>query len=107
MRFRMISTGAAALLLAGAVNLSATTTSPHNSTLFPAVEATTLVQEAQAQQPPATNPQVDLNITTTREVWYTNPIWIGAGIVALLVIVLAIAAGRGSSGTPSTTTVVK
>jgi hypothetical protein len=41
----------------------------------------------------------------TRTVWYTNPVWLAiGGIVALLIIVLAIMAGRGRG---SDTTVVR
>jgi hypothetical protein len=49
--------------------------------------------------------KVEVETAPTRTVWYTNPVWLAiGGIVALLIIVLAIMAGRGRG---SDTTVVR
>lgn len=55
------------------------------------------------QDPPI---KVDVHTSETHTVWYTNPVWLAiGGIVALLIIVLAIFAARGRSD--SNTTVVR
>lgn len=51
--------------------------------------------------------KVELTTTGTTTTWYTDPFWLAIGGVAvLIIIVLAIMASR-SSGTKSTTTVVR
>ncbi|HYV96394.1 MAG TPA: hypothetical protein VE967_02940 [Gemmatimonadaceae bacterium] len=58
-----------------------------------------LLQDA---QPPV---KVDVHTTESHTVWYTDPMWLAiGGLVLLLVIVLAVMAGRGDRGT---TTVVR
>lgn len=51
--------------------------------------------------------QVGITTSDSNTIWYTDPIWIwvGAGVV-LLIIVLAAMASRGKS-TKSTTTVIR
>jgi hypothetical protein len=63
--------------------------------------ATTAAQAALTQDPPAPQPPtVDINVRTDRGVWYTQPVWIAIGIVALVLIVaLLVMAGRGGGGT--------
>lgn len=52
---------------------------------------------------PANPPKVDVTVTTQREVWYLQPIWIAVGACVLILLVALIVAGsRGG-----TTTVVK
>lgn len=49
--------------------------------------------------------KVEIQTAPTRTVWYMSPVWLAiGGIVALLVIVLAIMAARGRGGD---TTVVR
>ena len=62
--------------------------------LTPVLHAVALTQEA----------KIDINVDTDRGgAWYTQPVWIAIGIIALvLIILLIVAAGRRDS-----TTVVK
>ena len=54
------------------------------------------------QDPPI---KVEVHTSETHTVWYTNPMWLAiGGIVVLLIIVLAIMAGRNKEGN---TTVVR
>jgi hypothetical protein len=49
--------------------------------------------------------KVEVHTSPTHTVWYTNPVWLAiGGIVALLIIVLAVVATRGRE---SNTTVVR
>jgi len=49
--------------------------------------------------------KVEVQTSPTHTVWYTNPVWLAiGGIVALLVVVLAVVATRGRG---SNTTVVR
>ena len=49
--------------------------------------------------------KIEVETAPTRTVWYTNPVWLAiGGIVALLIIVLAIFAARGRG---NDTTVVR
>jgi hypothetical protein len=59
-------------------------------------------QPQQPQQPPPSG-QIDVDITTTTDAdWWANPVWIGIGAVALLlIVVLIVMASRGG------TTVIK
>ena len=51
--------------------------------------------------------KVDLSVPASHTVWYADPVWIGIGAVALLVIiVLAIMASRGGDK-KTTTTVIR
>lgn len=50
-----------------------------------------------AQQPP----QIDVDVNEGGEAWYTDPVWLVLGVIALVVLVLLIAAatrrrGRGT-----------
>jgi hypothetical protein len=51
--------------------------------------------------PPAQPPRIDVDIDTdSGGVWYTQPIWIALGVVALIVIVaMLVMAGRGGGTT--------
>jgi len=56
-------------------------------------------QVVSAQQPTA---QLDVDIDTGGDAWWTNPIWIAVGVVALIALIaIIVAASRGG------TTVVK
>jgi hypothetical protein len=60
-------------------------------------------QQPQQPQPPPSG-EIDVDITTTSDGgdWYANPVWIGIGAVALLlIVVLVVMASRGG------TTVIK
>lgn len=47
--------------------------------------------------------RVEVENSSSRTVWYTNPVWLAiGGIVALLVIVLAIMAARNGKGNDTT-----
>jgi hypothetical protein len=79
------------------------------STLVPSSDGGALLGGAAwAQNPapapaPANPPKVDVTVTTEREVWYLQPIWIAVGACVLILLVALIVAGsRGGS-----TTVVK
>lgn len=49
--------------------------------------------------------KVEVQTSATHTVWYANPVWLAiGGIVALLIIVLAVVAARGREGN---TTVVR
>jgi hypothetical protein len=51
-----------------------------------------------AQQPPGAS--IDVDINEGEGVWYTSPIWIAIGAIALVVVVLLIVtATRGGGGT--------
>jgi hypothetical protein len=52
---------------------------------------------ALAQDPPI---RVEVQTTESRNVWYTDPVWLAiGGIVLLLIVVLAVVAGRNRSST--------
>jgi hypothetical protein len=103
MRFtRTIMAGAALLLLASAAPTSAAPLGPDNS-VAAAVAAPALLPQNAPQNPPV---QVEVKTSESTTTWYTDPVWIVVGGLALLIIiVLAVAAGRGESR--STTTVVR
>jgi hypothetical protein len=64
------------------------------------------VQAMAAQQPDAPSPppaRVDVDIDTNDGVWYTNPVWLALGAIALIVLVLLIVSASRTGGT----TVVK
>ena len=65
------------------------------------VQAMTLAQQP---DPPAAPPsQIDVDINTTDGTWYTNPVWLALGAIALIVLVLLIVSASRGGGT----TVVK
>ena len=65
-----------------------------------AADSTYVVALAQ-QQPPSGELNVDVNLSEGGA-WYADPVWIGIGVVALIVLVLIVAmASRGG------TTVIK
>jgi hypothetical protein len=50
--------------------------------------------------------KVEVSVPATHTVWYTDPMWLGIGAVAvLIIIVLAVMASRGEG--KSTTTVIR
>jgi hypothetical protein len=61
--------------------------------------------QAMAQQPDAPSPpaRIDVDISDSDGVWYTNPVWLALGAIALVVLVLLIVSASRSGGT----TVVK
>ena len=63
------------------------------------------VQAMTAQQPDAPSPpaRVDVDINDSDGVWYTNPVWLALGAIALIVLVLLIVSASRTGGT----TVVK
>lgn len=108
MRFtRILSLATAALL----VSATAPSAAPSNTAdvvtsvtalTAPAPLALTAVQQ---QTPPKAEVKVDLDTDDDR-VWFTDPVWLAVGAIALLVvIVLAVMAARG--GDRGGTTVVR
>jgi hypothetical protein len=61
------------------------------------------VPAADIQQTPPVQPpsgQIDVDIDTNGGAWYTSPIWIAIGIIAvILIIALIVMAGRGGGTT--------
>ena len=100
MRFpTMALTAAAGLLLTTAPAVSA---APYAAAVLPTVTSATLAPMAPLQDAKVT---VQVNDNTTRTSWYTQPIWLAIGGVALVVIILiAVLMARGGR---SNTTVVK
>jgi hypothetical protein len=69
------------------------------------VWATTAVAAPLAvlQDPPA---KIEVTTNDTHTVWYTNPVWLAIGALALLVIIaLIVMAARGRNNGPNTTVV--
>jgi hypothetical protein len=104
MRFTtLIVATAAALLLAGTTSAPAATTG--SAGIGPAVAApmTLTVSAVQQAQPPQV--KVEISSSESKTVWYTQPVWLAIGGLALLVIILLVVmAARGGR---SNTTVVK
>jgi hypothetical protein len=51
--------------------------------------------------------KVEVSVPASHTVWYTDPVWLGIGAVAVVVIlVLAVMASRSSEG-KTTTTVIR
>jgi hypothetical protein len=70
-----------------------------------ATAATAMAAPLALQQDPAPI-KVDVHTSATHTVWYTDPVWLAiGGVVALLIIVLAIFAARGRSEGSNTTVV--
>ncbi len=43
---------------------------------------------------------VDISVATDGGAWWTNPVWIGVGVVALILLIVIVAlAARGGGGT--------
>jgi hypothetical protein len=104
MRFTTMVAAAAVLLLAGTTPVQAT---PY-SDAAPSVQAVIVAPVAlmiSAVQESQSPPDIKVDITTKEgggSTWYTQPIWLAVGGLALLVIILfAVMAGRNN------TTVVK
>jgi hypothetical protein len=53
---------------------------------------------AVAQQPPSGELDVDVNVTDGGA-WWTNPVWIAIGVIALVVLVLIVAMAARGGGT--------
>lgn len=106
MRFVQRMASAAALVFAISLDAGAspagTTDAAQDLMQAPVALALAAVQDP---PPPVTQPDVDVQVTTERTVWYTDPVWLTVGILAAaLIIGLIIAASRSSSGS---TTVIK
>lgn len=103
MKFKMILGSAAALVLASATATSAAPTG--SASVSPAIVAVSAPLALTAvQDPPKADIKVDID-TSPNTVWYTDPVWLAVGAIALLVIiVLAVMASRGGS---DRTTVVR
>ena len=106
MRFTRILSLAAVAVFASATATSAAPSAPDatlNAIMAPASLVISAVQDPPAQ--PQTQVKVDLD-TDRDVVWYTDPVWLAVGAIALLVvIVLAVMAARG--GDRGGTTVVR
>jgi hypothetical protein len=78
-----------------------------SASMLLASAATAVAAPIALLQDPQAPVRVDVHTTETHTVWYLEPIWIAVGaVVVLLIIVLAVLAGRGrDSG--STTTVIR
>jgi hypothetical protein len=110
MRFRMIMTSAAALLFAGAVPVKASPVdqAPAPNAVAAVVQTSVTPSLALLQQQPPAEPAQQTRVTTeTTTSWYADPIWIGVGLVALLVVILLIALASRRSDGGSTTTVIR
>jgi hypothetical protein len=108
MRFpTMALTAAAGLLLTTA---PAAPAAPYAAAVLPTVTSATLAPMALtvASVAPLQEPNVTVQVNEKRTSWYTQPIWLAIGGVALVVIILiAVLAGRAGRGGGSNTTVVK
>ena len=105
MRFATkIMTAAAALVLATATLAPAAPSQPAG--VVPTITAVAITPAAHVVAAVLNqDPKVDVTIRTndSRGAWYTQPVWIAIGVIALVVIILlAVVAGRRN-----TTTVVK
>jgi len=64
----------------------------------PAAAADSTYVVALAQQPPSGELNVDVDLSEGGGAWYADPVWIGIGAVALIVLVLIVAmASRGGT----------
>jgi len=107
MRFTKILTLATAVLFASATAGSAAPSSSAGVTVsaMTIAPSSLLLRVTQDPQPPKAEIKVDIS-DDSRTVWYTDPLWLALGAIALLiVIVLAVMAARGGGG--SGTTVVR
>jgi hypothetical protein len=91
MRIPMI-VATAVLLTAGAGAANAAPTMD-----MPYLIAASAVQDP--APPKGGDVKVDVDLTTDRTVWYTDPLWIVLGVAAVIVVVaLVAAAARGGGG---------
>jgi hypothetical protein len=90
MRFALVVVMAAGLLLGGAV-------APATAI---AADASYTVALDDQQQPPTGRLEVDVDTNQGGGAWYTSPMWIAIGVIALiLLIVLIVMATRGGGTT--------
>jgi len=105
MRFPTMTLTAAALLLVTAPEIRA---APYAPAVLPTVTSATLAPMAltvASVAPLQDTVTIQVNDNTTRTSWYTQPIWLAVGGVALvLIILIAVLSGRSGRGN---TTVVK
>jgi hypothetical protein len=67
------------------------------------VTATRVMATPLLQDPPA---KIEVTTRDTHTVWYTNPVWLAIGGLAILfIIVLIVMAARGKDSGPNTTVV--
>ena len=102
MRFPTMALTAAAGLL-----LTTAPAAPYAAAVLPTVTSATLAPMALtvASVAPLQDPKITVQVNEKSTSWYTQPIWLAIGGVALVVIILiAVLAGRGGRGN---TTVVK
>lgn len=106
MRFTKILTLATAVLFASATASSAAPSSSTGVTVSAMTLAPSSLLLAVTQDPQPPKAEVKVDISDGRQVWYTDPLWLALGAIALLiVIVLAVMAARG--GGDRGTTVVR
>jgi len=106
MRFTKILTLATAVLFASATAASATPSNSTGVTVSAMTIAPSSLTLAVTQDPQPPKAEVKIDISDGRTVWYTDPLWLALGAIALLiVIVLAVMAARG--GGDRGTTVVR
>lgn len=107
MRFTKILAVATALSLAGVPATAAPIASPdvHANIVALTPASLTLGAIQQQAQPPQAEIKIDID-DDADTVWYTDPVWLAVGALALLiVIVLAVMAARGGGDRGSTTVV--
>ena len=93
------------MIVAAAVLLSA---SAGAANAAPTLDVPYLVTASAVQDPAPPkggDVRVDVDLTTDRTVWYTDPLWIVLGAAAVIVVVALIAAAARGGG--SSTTVVR
>jgi DMSO/TMAO reductase YedYZ heme-binding membrane subunit len=102
MRFTTKLIAAAAVLtLASAPAPRPAAATTHSVAISAPAAITAVVWTTHAQTP--SKVEVDVNTSHSRGAWYTQPVWIAIGIIALVLIILLIMA----AGRRDTTTVVK
>ncbi|MGH7696140.1 MAG: hypothetical protein ACRENH_14235 [Gemmatimonadaceae bacterium] len=108
MRFTKILTLATAVLFASATAGSAAPSSSAGVTVsaMTIAPSSLMLSVTQDPQPPKAEVKIDIRDERGTTVWYTDPLWLALGAIALLiVIVLAVMAARG--GGDHGTTVVR
>jgi len=96
---------AAALIFAVSAQAGAAPAGPSVDAGPAVFQAPVVLALAAVQDPPVPKPDVDVSVTTTRTVWYADPVWITIGVLAAILIIGLIIAASRSGG--SSTTVVK
>jgi hypothetical protein len=87
-----------AIVVLMALGLLAGVVSPSSTALATASEYSTSLDDQ--QQPPSGRIEVDVNTNQGGGAWYTSPVWIAIGVIALvLLIVLIVMATRGGGTT--------